>query len=556
MSTIFTPVVDADAVYGEGDWRPLLGDDPRKDAWKVYMIGKQSVEHKLRGVILPSYDYTMSIVDQAFKSSVGACWTNQPQKGLERHFSPNAFAIPLLMYPFLGPQKEHWLSPANRRNMIGNDALDPDDAADAFDDLNKWVRRNKSFSQARKDFFLKADKMTDDPPIPGRTVRYVALNECRDRETDWHLAVTVFTASAHSYLIEQMRWRHQDATPPRDSKWPQYMLGDPTDPAAALEWNVNKVQLDPKDPQETNVLCFTDRREFLDPDQKVRKISDAVLAKRFVMSDPDNWNLPTYEDQVEFMMANFDAAVTADMIRAACSYRCRFEIPNQRPESVRLQAEVASSEESRQEGRSRATSRQSEDEPVTNPMDAVTGGGFAPKSTPPMPQGDVAPASAPAPSPTLYWAGPGGSTPTQMTVAALQAVADSGNFTGFKVNMDGKADWRNLADCGLVRLPAPPQASVPPQVPGDVPASVPADVPASVPTETASPRPATTPDSGITLEAMGAKLFPDAAVLASFSPEQREKADALIRRAWEATERGTKRDFPPDVVEELMQLIG
>jgi hypothetical protein len=532
---IFTPVTDADAVYGEGDWRPLLGDAARKDFQKIYMIGKTSVDHKLRGVILPSFDFTLDTNDQAFGSSVGPCWTNQPQKGLERHFAPNAFAQPLLMYPYMAPDKEHWLSPGNRRNMIGNDTLDADDAMDAFDDLNKWVRRNKQIPQSKKDFLLKAEKLTDDVPIPGRTVRYFALAECRDKENDWHLALIGYTASAQSYLIEQMRWRHQDATAPRDPNWPSYMLGDPTDPAGALEWRVDKVQLDPKDPQETNVMCFTEKREFLDADQKVRKISPEVLAKRVLLVDPKNWNIPTYEEQVEYMMQKFDPAVTADMIRAACSHRCRFEIPRERPESVRLQGGAADSEDRRDRRTERADS------------EAPAGGsaGLAPRSSaPPMPRDEPT-------LPVKYWAGRAGGKPTEMTVAELQAVADSGQHEGFKVNMDGKADWQNLSTCGLVTLPA-----AAPSVPADVAPptetqapSVPADV--TTPPVNRGPAP-----QGITLEAMHTKLFPDPDVYQALSPDQQKEADALVQRAWETTDHGTKRDFPADVVSDLMKLLG
>ncbi len=552
QNNVFTPVVEADAVYGESDWRPLLGEDPRQDGWKVYVIGKQSVDHKLKGVILPSYDFTMSLSDESFGAYVGACWTDQPQKNLERHFAANAFALPLAMYPFLGPRKEHWLSPSNRVNMIGNDTIDKDDAADAFDDLNKWIRRNKSLSQAKKDFFLKADKMTDDPLVPGRSVRYFALNECRDNENqDWHLALTMFTSSAYSYMLEQMRWIHQDKTPPRDPNWPNYMLGDPTDPRAALVWHVDKVQLDPKDPQQTNCIKFTEKREFLDEDQRTREISKVTLAKRFLLPDPANWNIPTYEDQVEFMLANYDPAVTADMIRAACSARCRFDIPTERPESMRLQS--AGSDGGESAGReSSSRTRREEREPDIDSRDAVMGGGnLAPRSSaPPVANETPAAESKPAAAsqtqePTSYWAGPAGGKSTRMTQSALQEIIDRGE-TGYKVNIN--SEWVKLEESGLVTLPTQEEA---PSIPAEEEApAIPAeDAPPSIPTD------ATAATGTITVEQMKANLFPDEATLAGMTPANREKAEALVIRAWEATDRGTKRDLPPEIVEELMGLL-
>ena len=530
MATIFTHVVDADAVYGEGDWRPILGEGPRKDNWRVLLIGKQQAEQKLHGVILPSYDFTMDLEDKSFMKSVAPCWTSQPQKGMERHFAANAWAIPIMMYPYLGPNKEHWISPSNRRNMIGNDVVDADDTMDAFDDLNKSIRKNKQLTQARRDFFLKAESMKEDALIPTRAVRYFAMSEAADRENDWGPVLIGFTGSAYSYLIEQMRWRHEDAGEARDPNWPKYMLGDPTDPAAALEWHVDKVLLDAKDTYETNVLCFTERREFLDKDQKTRKISEAMLARRFLMVDPANWNIPTYEEQVEYMMASFDPAVTADMIRAACSYRCRFEIPKQRPESVRLNEPEEPARRSYRE------------EEVPNPVAAVTNGGLVPRSSaPPMPRDELS-----VPSEPVYPAGKPGAPPQKLTVAQLREVVASGAYEGYKVKVND--EWKSIETCGLVDIPSAIES-----VPVD-------DTPA---TAAAAPRPVTeqskettAPITGITLEAMSAKLFPDTAVFDAFTPDQKAQATDLVKRAWEATEHGTKRDLPADVVEDLIKLLG
>ena len=159
MSNVFTPTTDADALYGDGDWRPILGENPRKADWKVYMIGKTSIEHRMRGIFLPSFDWTKELNDQSFFQQVGPCWTAREDPHSPRHFTPNAFALPILMYPYMGENKEHWISPQNRAKMIGFDNADPAEFADAFDDLNKWIRKKYRNDEARKDFFLKAPSM-------------------------------------------------------------------------------------------------------------------------------------------------------------------------------------------------------------------------------------------------------------------------------------------------------------------------------------------------------------------------------------------------------------
>jgi hypothetical protein len=529
MNGKFTPVVDAGAVYGKKEWRPVLGEGPRKSNWRLYAIGKQSIENGLRGVILPSYDFTLSLNDQSFSSSVGACWTNQPQEGMERHFAANAFALPILMYPFLGESGEHWLSPSNRNNMIGNDSLDPDEALDAFDDLNKWVRRNKQFSQEKKDHFLKAETMKDSPLVPGRSVRYFAQNECRDKENDWHLAVTMFTASAYSYLLEQLRWRHQDEGAPRDKNWPNYMIGDPTDPEAALEWHVNKVLVSTKDKQETNAIKFTERREFLDANQKSKKIKPEVLASRFLMVDPASWNIPTYESQVEYMLKEFDPAVTADMIRAACAYRCRFQIPHTRPDSVYIADATAETEKVSRDERRQATEAMREtSEKVDN--------SFAPSSKrmPPMPE-TVA-------EPETFAAGKAGSKPVRLTLEELRAVADSAEGRDYKVKIDNT--WVLLADSGLFKTSH--SAATHEEL---------EEIPGDTVTVAAAPRDPHTP-AVMTAEEMYFKLFPDEELRSSFSPADKEKAMNLAERALVGTDYGAKSSLPADVIDDLMTMLG
>ena len=571
MSKKFTPIVDADAAYGEGDWRPLLGATPRGgDAFKLYMIGKQSIDAKLRGFLLPSYDWTLSFDDKAFAASVAACWSDTPDKRLPRHFTPNAFALPLTCYPFLGVKKEHWLSPSNRRNMIGGQTLSNDDVADAFDDLNRWIRRNKAFSDSKKDFYLKAPSMKEDALVPGRSLRFFALARCITKEHAWHNGVIAITQAAYSYCIEQLRWAHRsDDGPARDPNWPHYLLGDPTDPAGALEWHVDKVNLDPKDPYDTNVICFTDQAEILDEKPKIHKISAEVLSSRFLLPDPANWNIPTYEEQVDHMVKTYDAAVTMEMIRGACAQRYSGELPADRPEYIRLTAGAASRTpdgespdhaETHAPRASRTTREAAPDE--GDPVAAVTGASrsssrVAPtNANPPMPERTSPPKErTPADAPIAkagdlaspFWAGATGVKPAKKTLEELQAMTDAGQIEGVKVMIRSNT-WVSLAESGLVTLPAGDD-DAPPMVPADEePPMVPADEePPTVPAGSAA--------GEVTLEGMHARLFPDAGSFQRLAADKQKKAKVLVERAWNATDKGRGTELPDDVVSGLMELL-
>jgi len=534
-NNVFTPVVDAEEVYGEGDWRSLLSDKQRKNNWRLYMIGKQSIDHQLRGVILPSFDFTLSLDDQSFPTSVADCWTTTPDKRLPRHFVPNAFALPILMYPYLGEKKEHWISPWNRRNMIGNDTTDPEEFADAFDDLNKWVRRNKQISEDNKNMLLKAESMKEDAPIPGRTIRYFSQAECIEKDNpDWHLGLVGYTASSYAYLLEQMRWAHQDDTEPRDSNFPRYMLGDPTNPKAALQFHCDKIAIDAKDPYETNVMCYTKRREYLDDPVETHAVSEEVLSKRFLLPDPANWNIPTYEEQVMHMIEHFDSRVTIEMIRAACEHRYRGEMPTARPKSVSYSEPLPAA------AAPKATAREEVPVPAASVAPA------------PAPAAPLAPTSAapamPAPE-VSYWVGAPGGKPSKMTVSELQAACDSGAADGFKVNIDG--EWKLVEDSGIVTVAV--KQEVPVSVPvEEAPPSVPVDAaPPSVPTDDA---PAASGE--VTRDDLKAKLFPDTDAFAAMSPEKQAEAEKLVDDAYKATDSGRHMEMPEDVVERLLTLIG
>tara|TARA_R110002110_G_scaffold8326_9_gene41901 strand:- start:2312 stop:4009 length:1698 start_codon:yes stop_codon:yes gene_type:complete len=561
---VFTPVVDAEEVYGEGDWRPLLGAAPRKDDWKLHMIGKQSIEQGMQGIIFPSFDFTLQLADDSFRSSVAPCWTNTPDTKLPRHFTPNAFALPILMYPYLGEKKEHWVSPLNRRNMIGNTELDPEDSADAFDDLNKWVRRNRQISDEDKDKLLKTKTMKEDPPVPGRRLSYFSLGACKDRENDWHPALLGYTGSAYSYLIEQMRWRHEDGDP-IDPSLPRYLLGDPTRPEAALVFHVNKLRLDAKDAHETNVLCYTRRREFLDDPVLTREVSPEMLAKRFLLPDPANWNIPTYESQVEHMISSFDPRVTIDMIRAACEHRYRGNIPTERPKSVTYSVGTSSEEPGKGESKRSSRADVRTTEPEGDVMAAATGGGsLAPKSSGPPPMPEPEP-EAPRPNPgqtvntSTYWTGKPAAEgqpkqdPVKMTVTQLQEMYDSGQSAGVKVMLPDNT-WPLLDVSGLI--------NVKPAVPDDAPPSIPQDdAPPAVPSADAAPAvpagdPAPAGDGSRTRSDMKVTLFPDAAAFAALPAERQKEAESIIDEAYAATDNGRHQDLPPGVIDKLLTFIG
>ena len=131
-------------------------------------------------------------------------------------------------------------------------------------------------------------------------------------------------------------------------------------------------------------------------------------------------------------------------------------------------------------------------------------------------------------------------------------MVDRGAHDKFKVKVDNA--WVLLVASGLVTIPATEDDSIPDDeaipkddsIPDDE--AIPEDEPATSTTASAAA-------GAKTLEEMHAMVFPDKDILAALTQEQRLQADDLVRRAWEATAHGTKRDLPPEMVDELLLLI-
>lgn len=520
------PNTTEDQLYQGGDHRPLLA--PHIKGIRTHMIGAGSVKERVEGVILPSYDYDLDTCDEAFPMSVGACWKSSVDSNNPKHFLPNAWAIPLLCYPFMGENNDHFISPMNRKVMMDNEQWSVEDFADAFNDLWTSIKWDKSLTDRDKDYYCRKPDARTDAKIPNRQTRFFSLAEITSRESRERpdVQLIAYTSAAHSYLVDQMRWRTDDDAKPIDPKWPRYMLGDPTRPEAAMVWTVDKIQLDPKDPQATNCLLWTTKREILDSPLHTRVISPETLTKRFLMVDPANWNIPTYQEMVDFMVVNAHEEVTTEMIKAACGHR----------------AEVAE----RKFRHKSATPRREDDAGDSyNPMDAAMGPvqtdtrSFAPTAAPVPTQPPTPPPADPIDPAATYLAGVPRGKPEQMTLTQLRMTP-----AGTKVKLDGV--WKLVADSGL--FPATQGEVVPDDdvVPGDE--VVPDDdvVPGDDLPATAS--------GGITPEAKRRMLVPDEAY-AALSSARRSELDELSAKLADLQNRDIK-DIPADLMDQLMSFLG
>lgn len=297
----------------------LLAGKPKEDGLRVIFLGAAHIKEKLTGVTLPAFDLDLDTVDEAFPLSTTPCWLNIADAKNPKHFVPATWAVPLLFYTFVGAESRHFVAPLNRKTMlIGQESqVEQDLLRDPFNDLRNAIRNHKTFTATDKDYFLKGTSQRA-ALVPSRQVKYLSFAKVSTREEPLaKVAILARTPTCRDFEITQMRWRTEDGAKPRSSRYPRYMLGDPTDPAGALRWWVEKYQVDVKVPQETNVLRWTEHLETA-PERgfETQIITEDDLLKRFLFVDQDCWEIPTYQEMLDVLLTLDD--IPHELIKLAC----------------------------------------------------------------------------------------------------------------------------------------------------------------------------------------------------------------------------------------------
>lgn len=452
----FVPHTSEDDLGYSGSWRGLLSAEVIERGIKLQSLGKQTKEADTTGVLMPSFDWSMNPADPAFLNSVAPHMSSTVDPKKTVHFVPNAWGTPFRVFTFLGDLSEHFFSPSNRSKMLGwHPGRDPDLLADAFDDIHTFIKRNQQFDAQSKDYYLKAEDFKTGARMPSSERKFFSnmLIRDKDRANDTHV-IELYTPSAHTYFIDQMRWATRFGGTPVDPKWPAYLIGDPTDPAGALVWNQQKVMIGK---QESNVMCFTKQPEQIEANPARRPISAEQLAARVNLYDEATWNWPTYQEMVDFAVEVF-TEVPRDLIADACGHRAT--VPQ------RKKATVVDGGGAPRSGVGAA-----------GPSSAPPESSVASKDpTPPPASQPVTPVA----EASMWVIGPAtGGVAAKWTTTAIRDFAASGKMTSEKVNIDGTATgWKSFAEAGFVAAPVAP-VEVAPEAPPAPPAEAAPAAPAS-----------------------------------------------------------------------------
>jgi hypothetical protein len=520
----FVPHTSEDDLGFSGAWRPMLAHSVTERGIKIQVLGKQSKDDGISGVLMPSFDWGISPFDPAFVNSVAAHMSKQPDPKKTVHFLPNPWATPWKCYTFQGPMNEHFISPSNRAKMIGGSPdMDKELIADAFDDIYLFIKRNPKLDKQAKDYYLAKPDMNTDARVPLVERKYFGNFLVRDKErkSDTHV-VLCFTGAAYNYLIEQMRWATRFGTQPVDQEWPAYLIGDPTNPAGSLVWHQEKMTVGGLK-MESNVMCFTSQPEQMDNNPERRAISPAQLAGRLNLYDPNVWNWPTYQEMVDFALEHW-TEVPRDLIADACGHRATVGQRSKKSEVFDGGGSPVGGGVGGVGGVGAAPPQSAVAYQDPNPVQQQPAAIQPPPAvqTPPA-QAAPQPAQAapqPAAEEQMWVSGPAtGSAVVKWPVSKIREFAASGQLTSEQINVNGA--WQSFAAAGFPAPAAPAQPAAPAAPAEPAPPAAPAAP--SAPAIPAAPAQGNPPDSA--LQAEIDKLVP---MYGSMTPDKQERVRQVV----------------------------
>ncbi len=274
-----------------------------------------SGKNPFKGRILPCYDLTMDTVDSAFKTGVASYrvedWVD-PTTGVQE-FSEFMVSVPC--YTYFGKSKNKFVSPSARyrwsRDLAAEDVADP--VADVIKVLESssnpaW----QALIQRNGDAY---------PIIPAASPRtFVNMWGLKRGERSPYNAIVDVSGGAMYDLKDQLNYRATTDAPGRDPKWPQFLLGDVTDPETGIVVTVSLITSVPQR-KKFNGFIFQQNggnRHTLEG-ISVKSITTEVLAARqLLLSDESVFKILSYQELVDFILE--DGAIPQEVIKTACSH--------------------------------------------------------------------------------------------------------------------------------------------------------------------------------------------------------------------------------------------
>ena len=384
----------------------------KKGLFAEFLNTKQTVS----GVILPAFDPSIDEQDAYRQSSVGSYRADDGIFDEDGNLPLSSWSVSLGTYSFFGKSMQHFVSPKvlNRpdpivdlRVYISQRAKNGDESLNYL----KIVPQNANWRE-----YTVA--LPDAQPMVYLNYWGTGTNpKAQDVNTAKNRVLVIKGAVWKAIETDLNKERPASVPTPRDADWPQYLYGDVTHPAHALEFTSQVREFVSRNNKSYTSAALSFGSLVGNPaggkllQCKTVQIPDEALAGRYDLADCDNCiYIPSYEEITQMLVD--DGLVPHWLIKEVCVPNCKTPIifPGEEPEETQQKSEWASlAQTSTSTSAPKMPVAAAPVMPATAPVQPVQKGSlFQEDPDDDIPMGDPAPAApvsavaaaAPAPAPT------------------------------------------------------------------------------------------------------------------------------------------------------------
>lgn len=315
----------------------------QKGLFAEFLNTKQTVS----GVILPAFDPSVDEQDAYRPSSVGSYRTDDGIFDEDGNFPLSAWSVALGTYSFFGKSMQHFVSPRvlNRPDPIVDLRKYIYDRSQSGDTSLNYLRSIPQNANWRE--YTVA--LPDAQPMVYLNYWGTGTNpKAQDVNTVKNRVLVIKGAVWKAIETDLNKERPASVTTPRDADWPQYLYGDVTHPAHALEFTSQVREFVSHNNKSYTSAALSFGSLVGNPaggkllQCKTVRIPEEALTGRYDLADCDNCiYIPSYEEITQMLVD--DGLVPHWLIKEVCVPNCKTPItfPGEEPEETYQEATPA-----------------------------------------------------------------------------------------------------------------------------------------------------------------------------------------------------------------------
>lgn len=276
------------------------------------------------GRIQPSFDFSLSTKDEAFKNSFVPY---RDQNLLSDQGIPmfRSWFFFFFMHTYLGVNKHFYVSPRVRKEF--NPSASAIECYDPVEEMFWKIRRNDTAYMHLRKLVVKPQGSTEVVNLPlANAKRCAVMNffgtlDPKNENSNFLLVMSEGGMNMTKALLDEAGLRSQQ---PRDMNWQDFLFGDVTDPATGLlARHTTKIAAGTNERGiATNTLAFSSGDKTL-ADSRVVQLDAAALSTRYNFFDIENiWNIPSAQTIVDRLVD--DGEIPLEFMKEICGNMCDF----------------------------------------------------------------------------------------------------------------------------------------------------------------------------------------------------------------------------------------